>query len=56
LKQECRLIDLPKIHDPRGNLTVVEQNVQIPFKIKRVYFLYDVAKAGVAMPIKIYSS
>lgn len=42
LTQECRLIDLPKIQDPKGNLTVVEQNVQIPFNIKRVYFLYDV--------------
>lgn len=42
MTQECRLIDLPKIQDPKGNLTVVEQNVQIPFNIKRVYFLYDV--------------
>ena len=39
---DCRLIELPKIHDPRGNLTFVEGNNQIPFDIKRVYYLYDV--------------
>jgi hypothetical protein len=39
---DCHLIDLPKIHDPRGNLTFVEGNRHIPFDIKRVYYLYDV--------------
>ena len=39
---ECRLIDLPKITDPRGNLTAVEGGIQIPFEIRRVYYLYDV--------------
>jgi hypothetical protein len=39
---ECRIIDLPKICDPRGNLTFIEGCSQIPFDIKRVYFLYDV--------------
>jgi hypothetical protein len=39
---DCRLIELPKIHDPRGNLTFVEGGNQIPFDIKRVYYLYDV--------------
>lgn len=34
-------ITLPKIEDPRGNLSVIEGNT-IPFAIKRVYFLYDV--------------
>jgi dTDP-4-dehydrorhamnose 3,5-epimerase-like enzyme len=38
----CKMIDLPKIHDPRGNLTFVESNEQIPFDIQRVYYLYDV--------------
>lgn len=38
----CRLIDLPKIHDPRGNLTFIESNDQIPFAIERVYYIYDV--------------
>lgn len=36
-----KIISLPKIEDPRGNLSVVEGNI-IPFKINRVYFLYDV--------------
>lgn len=35
-------IDLPKIHDPRGNLTFIEGERHIPFDIKRVYYLYDV--------------
>ena len=38
----CRLIELPKIHDPRGNLTFVEGGRHIPFEIRRVYYLYDV--------------
>ncbi len=39
---DCRIIDLPIIKDPRGNLTFVESNNQIPFGIERVYYLYDV--------------
>jgi len=39
---DCHKIDLPKINDPRGNLTFVEQERHIPFEIKRVYYLYDV--------------
>lgn len=39
---DCKLIDLRKIADPRGNLTVIEGNGDIPFDIKRVYYLYDV--------------
>ena len=38
----CRIIDLPKIADPRGNLSVIEGGSHIPFDIKRVYYLYDV--------------
>lgn len=38
----CRMIDLPKISDPRGNLTFVEGGQHIPFDIQRVYYLYDV--------------
>lgn len=38
----CRIIDLPKISDPRGNLTYIESNNHIPFDIERVYYLYDV--------------
>lgn len=39
---DCRLIDLPRIQDPRGNLTFIEGGQHIPFDIKRVYYLYDV--------------
>jgi glyoxylate utilization-related uncharacterized protein len=38
----CRTIDLPRITDPRGNLTFIEGSRQVPFDIKRVYYLYDV--------------
>jgi hypothetical protein len=38
----CKIIDLPKITDARGNLTFVEGGNQIPFDIQRVYYLYDV--------------
>ena len=38
----CVIIDLPKIQDPRGNLSVIEGGIQVPFDIKRVYYLYDV--------------
>ena len=37
-----RVIDLPKIVDPRGNLTVAEQMKSVPFEIRRVYWTYDV--------------
>ena len=33
------MIELPKIHDPRGNLTFIEGGRHIPFEIKRVYYL-----------------
>ena len=38
----CRIVDFPKISDPRGNLTFVEGGRHIPFDIQRVYYLYDV--------------
>jgi len=37
-----QLISLPKIHDLRGNLSFIEDRIHIPFKIKRVYWVYDV--------------
>jgi dTDP-4-dehydrorhamnose 3,5-epimerase-like enzyme len=40
--RDCRIIELPKISEPRGNLTFIEGGVHIPFDIKRVYYLYDV--------------
>ena len=39
--QQIKIIELPKISDPRGNLSVIEKET-IPFPIKRVYYLYDV--------------
>lgn len=39
---DCKIIELPKIVDPRGNLSIIEQLKQIPFEIKRVYWIYDV--------------
>jgi dTDP-4-dehydrorhamnose 3,5-epimerase-like enzyme len=38
----CKLVELPKISDYRGNLSFVESNNHIPFDINRVYYLYDV--------------
>ncbi|PCJ83908.1 MAG: hypothetical protein COA54_14680 [Thiotrichaceae bacterium] len=40
--ERCQRIDLPKINDPRGNLTFIEGERHVPFDIKRVYYLYDV--------------
>ena len=37
-----KLINLPKFEDPRGNLTFIEEENHIPFKIKRTYWIYDV--------------
>ncbi len=42
----CRIVDFPKIEEPRGNLTVVEGDVHIPFEIKRAYYLYDVPEGA----------
>ena len=41
-KLDYEIIELPKIVDPRGNLTVAEQMINVPFNIKRVYWTYDV--------------
>ncbi len=37
-----RIVNLPKLEDPRGNLTFIEEENHIPFEIKRVYWIYDV--------------
>ena len=39
---QCKIINFPKVTDFRGNLSFVEENRQVPFDIKRVYYLYDV--------------
>lgn len=38
----CSIIELPKVHNRAGNLTSLQNNVNIPFDIKRIYYLYDV--------------
>lgn len=45
--EECRLIDLPKINDARGNLTFIEGGRHLPFEIRRVFYLYDVPGGSV---------
>ena len=42
MEKETQIIQLPKITDPRGNLSIIEQIKQIPFEIKRVHWVYDV--------------
>ena len=39
---DARLIELPKIEDVRGNLSFIEEELHIPFKIERTYWIYDV--------------
>ena len=39
---DCRVITLPKIADPKGNLSFIDSGKEVPFDIQRVYYLYDV--------------
>jgi hypothetical protein len=40
--KDCTLIDLPRVNDPRGNLTFIEGGRHDPFELKRIFYLYDV--------------
>ena len=40
--KDVKIIELPKILDPRGNLSFIEEHNHIPFKIERTYWIYDV--------------
>lgn len=42
MMKEARIIEIPRIFDERGNLSVVEEDGLVPFKIKRSYWIYDV--------------
>ena len=42
IADDCKIIQLPKVHDPRGNLTFIEGKKHVPFKIMRCYWIYDV--------------
>jgi WxcM-like, C-terminal len=39
---DCRLVEFPKVADPRGNLTFVEGGREVPFDVRRVYWIYGV--------------
>ncbi len=39
---DCSVLYLPKIHNRQGNITVVENNTNIPFETKRIYYIYDI--------------
>lgn len=39
---DCHVVPLNKIHNPAGNITIVEGNYNIPFNIRRIYYLYDI--------------
>lgn len=39
---DCNIIELPKHHHEQGNLTVIQNQIHLPFDIKRVFYLYDI--------------
>ena len=39
---DCVVLPLSKIHNPAGNITIVEGEVHLPFDVKRIYYLYDI--------------
>lgn len=43
--EDCKVINLPRMLDPRGSLTFIEQMESIPFEIERVFYIYDVPTA-----------
>jgi hypothetical protein len=43
---DCQLISLRTIEDPRGSLTIAEAEQDIPFQVRRVYYLYEVPQGG----------
>ncbi|PLX09125.1 MAG: hypothetical protein C0596_04820 [Marinilabiliales bacterium] len=40
--EQCKMVDLGKTHQIKGNITVVENSMDIPFGVKRIYYLYDI--------------
>ncbi len=40
--RDCLIINLPKIHNPSGNLTALNSGIDLPFEIERIYYLYDI--------------
>ena len=39
---DCKTIQLSKIHNKAGNITIIENNLHIPFEVNRIYYLYDI--------------
>ena len=39
---DCNIIHLPKIYNPAGSITPVQNNIEIPFAIRRIFYLYDI--------------
>jgi hypothetical protein len=39
---DCHVLELNKIHNPAGNITIVEGDINVPFNIRRIYYLYDI--------------
>ncbi|WP_339657190.1 FdtA/QdtA family cupin domain-containing protein [Flavobacterium frigidarium] len=39
---DCNIVDLHKVHNESGSITVIDNNVNIPFEVNRIYYLYDV--------------
>lgn len=39
---DCKIIELPKIHNPAGNITAINNNKEVNFNIKRIYYLYNI--------------
>ena len=39
---DCNIVELPKVETPTGNITSLNNNIDIPFETKRIYYLYDV--------------
>lgn len=39
---DCTIVNLPKIHNEAGNITVLQNNMDIPFEVRRIYYLYDI--------------
>lgn len=44
---DCKLLELPVVQNPQGNLTFIEEQRHVPFPIARVYYLYDVPGGAV---------
>jgi dTDP-4-dehydrorhamnose 3,5-epimerase-like enzyme len=44
--EQARVIEIKKVKDTRGTLSVIEQNTDIPFEIKRIYYMYDIASGA----------